>query len=49
MLYLLSCLVCLQVSYLATPTLSKPDPQDLHLVDDSEDEEDNGEERAWRR
>jgi len=46
---LLTGLVHVQVSSLTTPTLAKPDPQDLHLVEDSEDEEDTGEERAWRR
>ena len=31
----------------ATPTLTKLDPEDLHLVEDDEEEE--GEERSWRR
>ena len=32
---------------LATPTLTKLDPEELHLVEDDEDEE--SEERSWRR
>ncbi len=38
-----------QILSLTTPTLTKLDPQDLHLVEDSDEEEDAGEDRSWRR
>ena len=41
--------IFLQLPLPVTPTLSKPDPAELHLVEDDEEEEEESEGRSWRR
>lgn len=38
-----------QVTPITTPTLVKPDPVELHLVEDSDDDDKDNEGRSWKR